>query len=205
MMNIRLPRSAGLVILLTFGLLAFALASPCAAEPVPQKRPEPPEGALIETLSLMDAKKLLVDGHYPAEIVGASATPYLKSQSPAGFFFLSRSDCADAAKAEDCHALELTTGAFTIRPAPSGEDLARWNAASPFGFGVFDSSGSAYLRATLPLAGGVPDSYIRASLTLFAARMAAFAKFIEATAAPPSAAAAAPGESGPAAPPAALH
>jgi hypothetical protein len=185
--------------------LALALG-PVQAEPVPQRRPDPPPAAQVESLSLADARKLLAEAHFRAETVESPGTPYLKSQSGTGFFFLSLYDCADAAKAEGCHALELTTGAFTTRPAPSGDELARWNAASGFGFGVFDSSGSPYLRATLPLEGGVSEAHIKASLTLWTARMTAFAKFIEATAAPPSAAATPPGQAdGAAAAPEALH
>jgi Putative bacterial sensory transduction regulator len=187
------------------GLLALALLGASAiAEPIPQRRPDPPAGTLIESLSLADARKLLIEQHYRTESIEAPGSPYLKTQSGAGFFFLSLYDCTNVAKAEDCHALELTSGAFTIRPAPSGEELARWNAASPFGFGVLDSSGSPYLRATLILSGGVSEAHIKASLTLWAARMTAFSKFIETAAAPPSAAATPNAESGPAAP-AALH
>jgi hypothetical protein len=200
MMKIKLTRLCGPA------ALALALGPPVWAEPLPQRRPDPPPAAQVESLSLADAHKLLTEAHFRAETVESPGTPYLKSQSGTGFFFLTLYDCADAAKAEGCRAMELTSGAFALRPAPSGEALARWNAASGFGFGVFDSSGSPYLRATLLLAGGVSEAHIKASLTLWAERMTAFAKFIEATAAPPSSASTPQGQAdGAAAAPNALH
>jgi hypothetical protein len=173
------PRALGL---LTLAALACLGGAAWAEQALPLPRPQV---SLIEGLSIEEARALLTQEHYRAETVAAAA-PYLKTRAGETYFFVSLYDCADAAKAEGCRTLELTTGAFTIRPAPSGEELARWNAASPFGFGVFDSSGSPYLRALLPLAGGVAPAHVKAMLTLWTAQVSAFSKFVEASAAPPA-------------------
>jgi hypothetical protein len=140
--------------------------------------------ALIETLSVEQTQRMLQDKGYRAEIVTPdSGTPYLKSQTGGSYFFVSLYDCQDAAKGEGCKSLEFTTGPFNIRPAPSGEAMARWNAENWWAFGVFDSTGAPYLRTYLSLAGGVSDAHLKSMTELWDWRVNEFAKFIQATAA----------------------
>jgi hypothetical protein len=160
------------------GCGALALAAPVLWGAEAAKPP-----LIIETLSVDQAQRMLQDKGYRAEIVTpASGTPYLKSQTGGSYFFVSLYDCQDAAKGEGCKSLEFTTGPFNVRPAPTGEAMARWNAENWWAFGVFDSSGAPYLRTYLSLSGGVSDAHVKSMIELWDWRVSEFGKFIQMTA-----------------------
>jgi len=153
-----------------------------AAPGPPSDGPKPP--ILLETLSVDQTQRLLQDKGYRAEIVTpATGTPYLKSQTGGSYFFVSLYDCQDPPKGGACKSLEFTTGPFGVKPAPTGEAMARWNAENWWAFGVFDSTGAPYLRSYLSLAGGVTDAHLMSMIELWDWRVNEFAKYIQATAA----------------------
>ena len=177
------PRGLGASAAPALGVLALGLAcAPLLAAPLlAADILKPP--VVVETLSVDQTQRLLQDKGYRAEIVQPqSGTPYLKSQTGGSYFFVSLYDCQDAGKGDACRSLEFTTGPFGVKPAPTGEAMARWNADNWWAFGVFDSAGAPYLRTYLSLAGGVTDVHLKSMIELWDWRVNEFAKFIQATA-----------------------